>query len=215
VKWWRAGFPAIAVLSCVTVGKGDTLAPSDPSLIIRSGGASGGCCSVGLGSGGSGGGPVTFSFTSPSGDSGDFATDESACQVNGQPLAPHAPCDFENDSGKDFFNLTLTISPGGGLVSCIPDFGFSDCVVFQPGGPTSPTMLFFSGNSNPPPCRCTGISDGHNFGFILEDWAPNTQVEGVFNTPEPGTWVLFLSSLGASGVLSRRRRRAQSTVPPE
>jgi hypothetical protein len=77
---WHGAFAVIAVLSCITIGKSDTLAPSDPSLIIRSGGASGDVAVWDWAAEVPAGGPLTFSFTSLSGDSGDFATDESACQ---------------------------------------------------------------------------------------------------------------------------------------
>lgn len=176
--------------------------PNDPRLIARPAGSPG----AGGSEPGIVGPSLTILFTCPSGDCGDDllaglpsdGSDDVSCQVNGADIFL---CDFINESGHTLTSLILNINPGGGLVSCPPIFGFAQCDVSQEGGPTAPTILSLSGG--------TGIRNLTGFGFTFEDWPTNIQVEGVFNAPEPSTWILFLFALCMIGTLVLRRPRPE------
>lgn len=150
---------------------------------------------------------LTFSFTSNATGGGVF--------------------DFINNSGQDWFNLSITTKfPGGNLKTdyqCAAPGLFMNCQFSLNSDGTLINVLFFgigrgeetfaSKGSFIEDDTFTGIRNGQEFIVNLNNpgsssvggWVPNTRFDAIANIPEPASMTLFLVGLGAIAVGRRLR----------
>ncbi len=151
---------------------------------------------------------LTFSFTSNATGGGIF--------------------DFINNSGQDWFNLSITTKfPGGDLnkdYQCAAPGIFMNCQFSLSSDGSMINVLFFgvgSGTGSAGTLAAasrddtfTGIRNGQEFIISLNNpgsstvggWVPNTRFDAIANIPEPASMTLFLVGLGAIAIGRKLRR---------
>ena len=130
--------------------------------------------------------------------------------------------DFINNSGQDWFNLSITTKfPGGNLqtdYSCSAPGIFMNCKFSLNSDGSLVNVLFYGIGRNEEGFAnkgslieddtFTGIRNGQEFIVSLNNpgsssvggWVPNTKFNAIANVPEPTSMTLFLIGLGAIAV---------------
>src|SRR5438045_2540665 len=138
---------------------------ADPTIIIRDPACPGTCMAV----------DTSFTFGTPSSGIGTLF--------------------FNNASGVNWFNLSLTESGvASNLITCVTD-AFASCTVTTVNNVTT---IFLSGIGN----GFTGIPDSHNFSIVFgcstgkcDPWPGDLDFTAHANVPEPATMALLATGI--------------------